>query len=142
MRKALGAWALVVLVMGLMDTVWIGWLARSVYQQGFGHLLAPQVNLAAALAFYAVYGVGVLVFVVAPDGVSAPWGRTLRRGALFGLVAYSVYDLTNLATLRDWPVVVALMDMSWGAIASLAAAAAGKAGFDRLSRANPGAPKG
>ncbi len=140
MKKHLGGWALVVLVMGLMDAVWIGWLARSLYQQGLGHLMAPQVNPVAALAFYLVYAVGLMVFVVAPHGRSAPWGPTLRRGAFFGFVAYAAYDLTNLATLRDWPVSVALMDMAWGTIASLAAAAAGKAGFDRLSGANPGAP--
>lgn len=140
MKRHLGGWALVVLVMGLMDAVWIGWLARSVYQQGLGHLMAPQVNTVAALAFYLVYGIGLMVFVVAPYDRSARWGPTLRRGALFGFVAYAAYDLTNLATLRDWPVSVALMDMAWGSVASLAAAAAGKAGFDRLSDANVGAP--
>lgn len=139
MRKYLGGWALVVLVMGLMDAVWIGWIAQPVYQQGLGHLMAPQVNLVAALAFYLVYGVGVLVFVVAPNGVSPLWGHVTRRAAFFGFVAYAVYDLTNLATLRDWPVAVALMDMAWGSVATLAAAAAGKLGFDRLSGANPGA---
>jgi uncharacterized membrane protein len=142
MRKYLGAWALVLLAMGLMDAVWIGWLARPLYQQGLGHLMAPQVQLVAAIAFYMVYGVGLLLFVVAADGASAPWGRTLWRGALFGFVAYAVYDLANLATLRDWPLGVALIDMAWGSLASAAAAAAGKAGFDRLSGESPGAPAG
>ncbi len=139
MKKYLGGWVAAVLVMALMDAVWIGWLARSLYQQGLGHLMAPQVNLVAALAFYLIYGIGLLIFAVAPDGVGAPWGTTLLRGALFGFVAYAVYDLTNLATLRDWPVAVSLMDMAWGSVASLAAAAAGKAGFDRFSGVNPGA---
>jgi uncharacterized membrane protein len=142
MRKYLAAWALVLLAMGVMDAVWIGWLARPLYQQGLGHLMAPQVRLVAAIAFYLVYGVGLLVFVVAPDGASASWRRTWGRGALFGFVAYAVYDLTNLATLRDWPLGVALMDMAWGSLASAAAAAAGKAGFDRLSGVSPGAPAG
>jgi uncharacterized membrane protein len=142
MRKYLGAWVLVLLAMGTMDVVWIGWLARPFYQQGLGHLMAPQVNLVAAIAFYLVYGVGLLVFVVAPDGATVPWRRTLCRGALFGFVAYAVYDLTNLATLRDWPLDVALMDMAWGGLASTIAAAAGKVGFDRLSGASPGAPAG
>lgn len=139
MRKYLAAWSLVLLAMGLMDAVWIGWLARPLYQQGLGHLMAPQVNLVAAIAFYLVYGVGLLVFVVVPDGATGSWRRTLCRGALFGFVAYAVYDLTNLATLRDWPLAVALVDMAWGSLASLSAAAAGKAGFDRLSGAIPGA---
>ena len=101
--------------------------------------IAAQVNLVAAIAFYLVYGVGLLVFVVVPDGATGSWRRTLCRGALFGFVAYAVYDLTNLATLRDWPLAVALVDMAWGSLASLSAAAAGKAGFDRLSGAIPGA---
>ena len=140
MKKYLGACATVMLVMGLLDALWIGWLARSVYQQGLGHLMAQQVQPAAAVAFYLVYGVGLMVFVVAPEGASTTWNRTLRRGALFGFVAYAVYDLTNLATLRDWPLNVALMDMAWGSIASLAAAASGKMAFDRISGPNPGAP--
>ena len=140
MKKYLGACAVVILVMGLLDAFWIGWLARSIYQQGLGHLMAQQVQVAAVAAFYLVYGAGLMAFVVAPDGTSTSWSQTMRRGALFGFVAYAVYDLTNLATLRDWPVSVALIDMAWGSIASMVAAAAGKRVFDRISGPNPGGP--
>ena len=118
MKKYLGACATVMLVMGLLDALWIGWLARSVYQQGLGHLMAQQVQPAAAVAFYLVYGVGLMVFVVAPEGASTTWNRTLRRGALFGFVAYAVYDLTNLATLKTWSLKLSLIDMAWGVCVS------------------------
>jgi len=132
MTKYLGAGVLAMLVMGMLDAVWIGWLARPIYQQGLGHLMAEQVRMPAVVAFYVIYSIGLLIFVIAPEGVSGSWGRTLGRGALFGLIAYAVYDLTNLATLRNWPLGVSLMDMAWGGIASALAAAAGKAGFDRF----------
>ena len=73
MKKYLGACAVVILVMGLLDAFWIGWLARSIYQQGLGHLMAQQVQVAAVAAFYLVYGAGLMAFVVAPDGASTSW---------------------------------------------------------------------
>lgn len=95
--------------------------------------MAEQVNGQAAAAFYRVYGLGLMHFVVRPAGVSTAWRKTLVTGALFGFFAYATYDLTNLATLENWSVAVSLMDMAWGTVASLCAAAGGKWMFDRLS---------
>ena len=76
---------------------------------------------------------GLLVLVVAPRGVTDSWPVTLVHAALFGLVAYATYDLTNLATLKGWPVGLAMLDMAWGCVASCAATAAGKLAFQRFA---------
>lgn len=132
MKRYLTAYATCIGVMLVLDGLWIGVLARPWYQQGIGHLMAEQFNGLAASAFYLVYGLGLMYFVVSPAGASTTWRRTLVSGALFGFCAYATYDLTNLATLRDWSVAVSLMDMAWGGVASLCAGAGGKWVFDRM----------
>jgi uncharacterized membrane protein len=132
LRPAAAAYACIAAVMLVLDVLWIGFIAQPLYQQGIGHLMAPQPNLAAAAAFYGVYAAGLLVFVVQPHGPAAGRGRTAVSAALFGLCAYATYGLTNLATLRDWPLGLALLDMAWGSLASAVAALAGKAARDRL----------
>jgi len=133
MTRFLAAYAVCIGVMLVLDGLWIGVLARPWYQQGIGHLMAERFNGLAAAAFYAIYGIGMVYFVVLPDGASAAWSKTLVSGALFGLCAYAAYDLTNLATLKNWPWSVSLMDMAWGSFATLCACAAGKFVVDRMS---------
>ena len=133
MKKHLAAFAATALVLLMLDVLWIGGLAQSLYQEGIGHLMAEQPRLGVAALFYALYPIGLLVFVVAPRGVTDDWPATLLRGALFGLVAYATYDLTNLATLKGWPVGLAMLDMAWGCVASCAASAAGKRAFQRFA---------
>ena len=132
MTRYLAAYAVCIVVMLLLDLLWIGVVARPWYQQGIGHLMAERFNGLAAAAFYAVYGFGLVYFVVLPDGASTSWGKTVLAGALFGLCAYATYDLTNAATLRQWPWSVSLMDMAWGGFASLCACAAAKTAVDHL----------
>ena len=79
----------------------------------------------AALAFYLLYGVGLVVFAVLPALQQGGWQRSARLGALLGTVAYATYDLSNLATLRDWPLGLSLIDIAWGALLSALAASAG-----------------
>ena len=133
MKKHLAAYAATALVLLMLDVLWIGGLAQSLYQEGIGHLMAEQPRLGVAALFYALYPIGLLVFVVAPRGVTDDWPATFLRGALFGLVAYATYDLTNLATLKGWPVGLAMLDMAWGCVASCAASAAGKRAFQRFA---------
>ena len=133
MKKHLAAYAATALVLLMLDVLWIGGLAQSLYQEGIGHLMAEQPRLGVAALFYALYPIGLLVFVVAPRGVTDDWPATLLRGALFGLVAYATYDLTNLATLKGWPAGLAMLDMAWGGVASCAASAAGKRAFQRFA---------
>lgn len=135
MKRFLAGWVACMVVMLVLDALWIGGIAQPWYQQGIGHLMAPQVDTAAAAAFYLMYGVALMVFAVAPGGASRPWRKTLSSGALFGLFAYATYDLTNLATLAGWPLGMSLMDIAWGSFASLSAAAGGKWVVDRVGRA-------
>jgi uncharacterized membrane protein len=120
-------------VLLILDVLWIGGLAQSLYQEGIGHLMAEQPRLGVAALFYALYPIGLLVFVVAPRGMTDDWPATLLRGALFGLVAYATYDLTNLATLKGWPAGLAMLDMAWGCVASCGASSAGRLTFRRFA---------
>lgn len=130
MNKYLAAYGATALVMLALDALWIGLVARAMYQQGIGHLMAQDPRYAVAAVFYALFVVGLVIFVVAPGGQTGTWQSTLLRGALFGFFTYGTYDLTNLATLKDWPIGMSLIDMAWGATVSAAAGAAGKFGFD------------
>jgi uncharacterized membrane protein len=103
-----------------IDMVWLGLVARGLYSQQLGYLLAAQTNWLAAILFYLLFVLGVVVFVVLP-GLSSErtLGASLLRAALFGLITYATYDLTNLATVRDWPLLVTVIDMVWGTVLSL-----------------------
>ena len=125
MQKTLLAYAATTLVMVVIDLVWLGWIAKPLYQQGIGHLMASEPKLAAAALFYLLFPVGLMVFAVVP-GASMPWGNTAINAALFGFFAYATYDLTNLATLKNWPISLALIDMAWGTAVSAVAALAGR----------------
>ncbi len=133
MNKLLVAYLACALVMIALDVLWIGVLAKSLYQQGIGHLMTESPRLGVAFLFYAVYAAGLVFFVVA-DGPSDAWRSTLLRGALFGAVAYATYDLSNLATLRAWPLSLSLIDIAWGAFASSVAAAGGKAALNWVAK--------
>lgn len=99
-----------------IDSVWLGLVASKFYRSQIGHLMAEKANLAVAGLFYLLF-VGVLVyFVVAPAIHSGEMRDVLLRGALFGLVTYATYDLTNHATLRAWPITVTIVDMAWGTL--------------------------
>ena len=108
-----------------VDMVWLVLVARTFYRKYIGFLMAPSPNWAAAIIFYLLYIVGILVLAVLPGLEANSLKTTLLRGALFGLVAYATYDLTNLATLKDWPVIVTVVDMIWGTVLSVAVSYAG-----------------
>ena len=126
MLKYWAAYAGTAVVMIAIDLVWLGLIAKPWYQQGIGHLMAPEPNWLAGGLFYLLYPVGLLLFAVVPGLADAGWGKTALLGGLFGLFAYATYDLTNLATLRNWPLWLALLDMAWGTGVSAVAATAGR----------------
>jgi uncharacterized membrane protein len=101
------------LVFLALDALWLGLVARGFYRDQIGALMRPDVNWGAALVFYLLFVLGLLVFVVLPS-LGATLGRTALMGAFFGLITYATYDLTNLATLRGFPPVVAVVDLVWG----------------------------
>lgn len=99
-----------------IDLLWLGVIARNLYQQHLAHLLSPRVNWPAALCFYAIYIVGILIFAVKPALADQSLAKAALWGALFGFFTYATYDLTNLATLRDWPLKLVFIDIAWGTI--------------------------
>ena len=110
-----------------IDMLWLGVAARSFYQKYLGFLLAPSPNWGAALLFYLLFVAGMVIFVLVPGIKAGSLPMTLVKGALFGLVVYAGYDLTNQATVKDWPVVVTVVDMIWGTILSTAVCIVGYA---------------
>ena len=102
-----------------IDMLWLGLVARSFYQQYLGFLMAPSPNWFVAIIFYLLFVVGILFFVVVPGLESNSLKATLLRAALFGLITYATYDLTNLATLKDWPALLSIVDMLWGTLLSV-----------------------
>ena len=104
----------------LIDMVWLGLVARTFYRKHLGFLLAPATNWIAALIFYLLFILGILVFVIVPGLQDHSLKTTLLRAALFGLVTYATYDLTNLATVKNWPLLITVVDLAWGTVLSMA----------------------
>jgi uncharacterized membrane protein len=98
----------------VIDMLWLGLIAKSLYREHLGFLMKENVNWIAAIIFYLVFIVGIVTFVVLPALKTDSWQHALFLGALFGLVTYSTYDLTNLATLKEWPVLITVIDLIWG----------------------------
>lgn len=108
---------------GALDGVWLGVIARETYQDLLGPLLADPMNGVAGAVFYGIYTVGVTHFATAPGLASRSVRRAAGQGAALGLIAYSTFDLTNLAVLEGYPVQMVLIDIAWGTVATSAAAA-------------------
>jgi uncharacterized membrane protein len=134
MNKYLAGYLAAALVMVALDLLWLGVIAKPMYQHAIGHLMAEQPKVPAALLFYVLYSAGLLIFAMAPHIDDPTWGRTILMGGLFGLFAYGTYDLSNLATLRNWPVRLTLVDMAWGTMLSAVSAGAGKAAINWASK--------
>lgn len=109
----------------VIDFIWLSNAARLIYRPQIGDLLLEKPVLPPAVAFYLLYGLGLALLVVRPAFAAGSVSAALWMGALFGLVAYGTYDLTNAATLRGWSMTVTLVDMVWGAILTGAATAVG-----------------
>jgi uncharacterized membrane protein len=105
-----------------IDMVWLTVIAKKLYADKLGYLMAPKANLIAALLFYLLFVAGLMVFVVNPALTAGSWTHALLRGFLFGLVTYATYDLTNLATVKDWPLLITVIDLVWGTFVSGATA--------------------
>ena len=99
-----------------IDMVWLAVVAKNFYQQQIGFLMKPSINWVAAIVFYLLFITGLIVFVISPAVVKQSWVHALLFGALFGLISYATYDLTNLATMKDWPLLVTVVDLIWGSV--------------------------
>jgi uncharacterized membrane protein len=116
--RAITTYAITLILFVALDMTWLTVLAKDFYRQQLGALMAPKLNLYAAAGFYLVYCAGLVFFAVKPAMASGDWTDAALCGAAFGFVAYATYDLTNLATLRDWPIALTFVDLAWGTIAS------------------------
>lgn len=101
-----------------LDLIWLGLVARRFYRERIGWMLRDSPDWVPALLFYALFVAGVVFFVVGPALEKQSWRHALFAGAAFGLVTYAAYDLTNQALTRDWPWVVTVVDLAWGAVLS------------------------
>jgi len=111
-------------IFGVVDALWLTVMGARLYKPLLGDILLPSVRIGPALAFYAMYPVGVLVFAVLPALRSESAGTALVLGLLLGAVAYATYDLTNFATLRNWSLQIVIVDIVYGSVATGFAAAA------------------
>jgi uncharacterized membrane protein len=111
-KNILPMYLLTLLVFFLIDMVWLGLVAKNFYRQHLGGMLSAKVVWPAAILFYLLFIDGLLLFVIEPAQGSAL--QALWKGAVFGLIAYATYDLTNLATLKNWPLLVTVVDLVWG----------------------------
>jgi uncharacterized membrane protein len=116
-------------VVGILDALWLGWLARDFYRREIGSLMADSIRWLPAAVFYLGYPAGLVALALTP--IPAGLGDAILRSALLGLVVYGVYDMTNMATLKQWSWQLAAVDMAWGTVV---AACAGGAAWLAMSK--------
>jgi uncharacterized membrane protein len=100
----------------VIDMIWLVFVAKKFYQQQIGFLMKPDINWVAAIIFYLLFIGGLVIFVISPAVKIQSWVHAVIYGALFGLITYATYDLTNLATIKDWPLLVTVVDLIWGTV--------------------------
>ncbi len=111
------------LILFVLDMVWLGFVAKDFYREQLNSLMKTDVTWTAAILFYLLFSAGLVLFVIAPALEKNSLLQAILYGALFGLIAYATYDLTNLAILKHWPLLLSIVDMAWGA--ALAAVVSG-----------------
>jgi uncharacterized membrane protein len=98
----------------IIDIFWLGFAAKNIYNEKLGFIMKTNINWTAAILFYLLFIAGMIVFVIQPALTKNNWTHALLVGAFFGLITYATYDMTNLATLKNWPLSVTILDMIWG----------------------------
>ncbi len=98
-----------------IDMLWLGLIAKNFYANQIGFLMRPDINWTAAILFYLLFIAGLVQFVIVPALEKGSFLHALFLGAFFGLITYATYDLTNLATIKNWPLLVTIVDLAWGA---------------------------
>lgn len=102
----------------VIDLIWLGFIAKNLYAKHLGFIMAKNINWTAAIIFYMIFVGGILFFVVNPALEKDSMSYAIIVGALFGFITYATYDLTNLATLEDWPLFITIVDLIWGSFLS------------------------
>jgi uncharacterized membrane protein len=119
--QLLAAYAVALVVMGALDGVWLGWLAKDFYREQLGPLMTDSVRIVPAAIYYLGFPAVIVYLALTP---AASLGEAALRSAVLGLAAVGVYDLTNLAILRGYTLTMAAVDMAWGTFASAVGGAA------------------
>ena len=123
MAKTIKIYGLTLFVFFVVDTVWLAYISTDLYDKQIGFLLKEDVNWIAAASFYLLYIAGLVFFVIRPAIEQSSTLHAILAGGFFGLVTYGTYDLTNLATLTDWPVLITVVDLCWGTFLNASTAA-------------------
>lgn len=113
--KILLVFIITMVIFAAIDLIWLGYLAKNLYEQKIGFVMADKINWIAALIFYIMYIGGILYFVIFPSLETGEWQTALLKGAILGVLCYGTYDLTNMATLKNWPYEIVIIDILWGA---------------------------
>ena len=124
MTKTLAGYMAALVALALVDALWLGFVSREFYKARLGQLLLDQPVWSIGILFYLIHAAGISVFPVPMALNGGSWTTAILYGALFGFFAYSAYDITNLATLRGWPMTVSLVDLAWGTVATAIASMA------------------
>lgn len=117
----------------IIDAIWLSTMADILYRPLLGDKLAEPFNLAPAVVFYLLYIFGIVFIAILPALEAGDWRKALINGAVLGLVAYGTYDLTNQATLKDWPTIITVADLAWGTFLTATAATLGYLGVSRFA---------
>lgn len=125
MKSVLIAYAGTFVSLLIADAIWLGLVARTFYRDQLGALMLPAPNFAIAAIFYVFFAMAVVLLAVMPGVKSGALTTALCYGAVLGLAAYGTYDITNLATLKGWPLAVSLVDMAWGTFVTAFSAGCG-----------------
>jgi uncharacterized membrane protein len=120
--KYLAVYLSFLLSLVVIDLIWLLGIAKNLYRDEMGSLMASEPKLLAGLGFYLLYALGASIFVIIPAISKQSWLYAVQYGALFGLFCYMTYDLTNLAVIRDFPVRLAFIDIVWGSTVTAASA--------------------
>jgi uncharacterized membrane protein len=117
-KKLVVSYLLTFIVFLIVDMLWLGVFAKNLYQNYLSDFLSDDVNWVAAFIFYSIYIVGISIFAIYPAVNNNSVSKALIMGALFGFFTYATYDLTNLATLNNWPILIVFVDIIWGTFLS------------------------
>ncbi len=123
--KIIVSYLLTSVVFFAVDMLWLGLIAKDLYRKYLGDFLSSQINWTAAIIFYLLFIVGISIFAIYPAVQKDSIFSAVILGALFGMFTYATYDLTNLATLKDWPLQIVFIDIVWGAFLTAVVSAAG-----------------
>ncbi|MEQ9412995.1 MAG: DUF2177 family protein [Cyclobacteriaceae bacterium] len=123
--KLIISYLLTAVVFFAIDLLWLGVVAKGLYNKYLGNLLSDQINWPAAIIFYLLFIVGIFIFAILPAVDKASLSKAIVLGALFGFFTYATYDLTNLATLKGWPLTIVFIDITWGSVLTATVSAAG-----------------